>query len=159
MFKAKRIELSYNQTINAAAETVFPLLCPVRESEWLDGWNYEMIYSESGMTEAGAVFSTTHIGEEDTIWVITLYDIFNHRIHFTRFTPGIKVCVIEIEVKNNQDSSSRIHIVYTYTAISRAGNQFIDNFDKNSFIESVRFWEASMNYFLETGQQLARKED
>jgi hypothetical protein len=37
VFDAKRVTRSYRQTINAAPEVVFPLLCPVRESEWLEG--------------------------------------------------------------------------------------------------------------------------
>jgi hypothetical protein len=39
----------------------------VREAEWLDGWQYAMIYSDSGRIEEGAVFSTPHDGEEDTM--------------------------------------------------------------------------------------------
>lgn len=30
----------------------------MREAEWLDGWKHNMIYSESGLVEEGAVFST-----------------------------------------------------------------------------------------------------
>lgn len=43
-FTAKRITRTYGQTINASPEQVFPLICPVRETEWLDGWRYRMIY-------------------------------------------------------------------------------------------------------------------
>ena len=53
---------SYRQTINASPEIVFPLLCPVREVEWLDGWEYKMIYCVSGLIEKGAVFSTANTG-------------------------------------------------------------------------------------------------
>lgn len=56
---------SYRQTIDAPPETVFPLLCPVREAEWLDGWEYEMIYSMSGLIEKGAAFSTANPGAAD----------------------------------------------------------------------------------------------
>ena len=44
-FTARRIIHTYRQTIDATPEKVFPLLCPVREAEWLDGWQYAMIYS------------------------------------------------------------------------------------------------------------------
>jgi len=53
-FKAKRNTYSYRQIIHARPDVVFPLLCPVREAEWLDGWDYKMIYSESGVVEEGA---------------------------------------------------------------------------------------------------------
>ena len=57
-FEARRMVRSYRQTIDASPEIVFPLLCPVREAEWLDGWEFTMIYSVSGSMEKGAVFST-----------------------------------------------------------------------------------------------------
>jgi hypothetical protein len=38
-FRGKRLILEYAGLVSAAPEAVFPLLCPVREYEWLDGWN------------------------------------------------------------------------------------------------------------------------
>ena len=29
--------------IDASPDLIFPLLCPVREAEWIDGWSCEMI--------------------------------------------------------------------------------------------------------------------
>ena len=55
-FKAKHITRSYEQTINADPSTVFDLLCPVKEAEWLDGWDYTLLHSESGLAEEGCVF-------------------------------------------------------------------------------------------------------
>lgn len=42
----------------APLERVFPLLCPVREREWLQGWDATMVCSESGVAEPGCVFTT-----------------------------------------------------------------------------------------------------
>lgn len=52
--QAKRTVRTYRQTINATPEIVFPLLCPVRETKWLDGWDHTMIYSVSGFVDEGA---------------------------------------------------------------------------------------------------------
>jgi hypothetical protein len=54
-----RKHLTCRQTINAPPDAVFPLICPVREAEWLDGWRYTMLFSVSGVVEQGAVFSRT----------------------------------------------------------------------------------------------------
>ena len=155
-FTAKRITKTYRQTINASAEKVFPLLCPVREAEWLDGWRYDLIYSDSGMAEEGAVFSTPHDTEADTIWVITQYDPATYRIQFTRFTPGSRTCMLTICVKPQNRNHCFVAISYTYTGISDAGNDFIDHFTDAEFLDAVTFWENSMNYYLETGRQLKR---
>ena len=52
--------------------------------------------------------------------------------------------------------SSFVDISYTYTAVSPAGNKFIDGFTEEIFLEAVAFWEESMNHFLETGERLKK---
>ncbi len=155
-FKAKRITRTYCQTINAIPEKVFPLLCPIREADWLDGWQYTMIYSESGLIETGAVFSTPHEGKEDTVWVVTKHDLEKHEVEFTRFTHKSITCVLKIVVRQKDENSSYVNISYTYTGITSKGNDFIDNYTQESFLEGVTFWEKSMNYFLETGERLKK---
>jgi len=155
-FTTKRITRSYRQTINAPPDIVFPLLCPVRETEWLDGWIYEMIYSGSGLAEEGCVFSTPGDGEEDTVWVISRYDKKKCFIQFTRFTPVSRICVLKIIVTSKVEKTSNVDISYTYTGITEAGNTWIENFTESAFLNAVKFWERSMNHFLETGERLSR---
>jgi hypothetical protein len=45
-FKSYRIAYEYTQTNPATPDKVFPLLCPVREADWLPGWQYRLIYSD-----------------------------------------------------------------------------------------------------------------
>ena len=155
-FKAKRITRTYCQTINATPEKVFLLLCPVREADWLDGWQYAMIYSDSGLIEEGAVFSTPHQGEENTVWIVTKHDPEKREVEFTRFTHKSRTCVLRIAVRPKDENSSHVDISYTYTGITPAGNDFIDNFTEEAFLEAVTFWEKSVNYFLETGERLKK---
>jgi hypothetical protein len=154
VFKSKRATWKYCQTINAPPNKVFPLLCPVREAEWLDGWKYELIYSESGFAEEGCVFSTPYEGEEDTIWIITKHDKENNEIEFVRYTYDSRTCVLRIALRSKDNHCSSVDITYTYTGISQRGNDFIDNFTEDKFLDAVKFWEKSMNYFLETGNRL-----
>ncbi|NOX33202.1 MAG: hypothetical protein GXP56_05620 [Deltaproteobacteria bacterium] len=155
-FKAKRVIRSYCQTINAEPEKVFPLLCPVREAEWLEGWKYNLIYSETGFAEEGCVFSTAYKGEENTIWIITKHDKDNHIVEFARFTPNSRTCVLTISVKSKGNNTSNVYITYNYTSISDEGNQFIDDFTETEFLDAVKFWEKSMNCFLEKGEKLKK---
>lgn len=155
-FKAKHVTKEYCQTIYASPDKVFPLLCPVREAEWLDGWRYTMIHSQSGLVENGAVFSTPQEGELDTFWVVTKYDPSNFRVQFARFTHQSRVCVLDIGVRHCDERSSYVDITYTYTGISSAGNKFIDGITDDVFRADMKHWENSVNYFLKTGEQLKR---
>ncbi len=155
-FQVKRAVRTYRQTINAKPDEVFPLLCPVREAEWLDGWNYTMIYSASGLVEEGAVFSTSNPGDEDTIWVVTRHDPAARRVEFARFTPHSRTCFLKIAVSALGDDRSHVDVSYTYTSIGPAGSRFIELWSERAFLDAVVFWERSMNHFLKTRGKLSR---
>ena len=112
---AKRLVRSYRQTIDAPPATVFPLLCPVREVEWLEGWSFTMIHSASGLAEAGAVFTTSKPGEEDTVWIVTRHDPDAGHVQFARVTPGSRTCVLEISVSARDERSSHVLVTYEVT--------------------------------------------
>jgi hypothetical protein len=155
-FHPRRVTRSYRQTICADPETVFPLLCPVREVEWLDGWQYEMIYSESGLAEEGAVFSTSQSGEEDTIWMVTRHEPASMEVQFARFTHRSRTCLLNISVHPKGAEQSFVDITYSYTGLSNEGNEFVDTFTREAFLEAITFWEKSMNHFLRKGERLKK---
>ena len=67
---------SASLTLPAPAETAFPLLCPVREYDWIDTWRCEMIHSVSGIAEEGCIFRTQPVaalGIGWETWVCVLY--------------------------------------------------------------------------------------
>lgn len=156
-FVAKRAIWKYTQAIEAPPATVFPLLCPVREAEWLDGWRYELVYSESGLVEPGCVFTTPgDHGEADTVWVVTRHDRAALRVEFARFTPENRVCTLAIRIEADGTQRSRVHITYVYTGLTETGDRFVEAFGEDAFLRAVQFWEKAMNHFLATGAKLLR---
>ena len=53
-----RIDRQFQTRLTAPPERVFPLLCPIKEYDWIPQWRCEMIYSKSGVAELGCVFKT-----------------------------------------------------------------------------------------------------
>ncbi len=153
-FISKRITLSYCQTIEATPEKVFPLICPVREAEWLEDWDYKMIYSKTGIAEEGAVFTTSYDGEEDTIWIITGHNSIKNEVEFVRVTPGSRVSTIRIKIREKDKKNSYVDITYVYTSFTKEGNKFIEEYTEDEFLAMVKHWENSVNYFLKTGEKL-----
>ena len=154
-FIAKRITRSFQQKINASSSTVFSLICPVREAEWLSGWDYELIYSKSGVAEQGCVFTSRQKGEKDTIWLITKRDGNNKEIEFARITPESRAAKLNITVEDADDETSLVNITYVITALTESGNKFLEALTRDKFNENMKFWENSMNHFIKTGKQLA----
>ncbi|MBW2585036.1 MAG: hypothetical protein JRE36_16110 [Deltaproteobacteria bacterium] len=142
-FQAKHITRSYEQTISADPSKVFDLLCPVKEAQWLEGWDYTLLHSESGLAEEGCVFLSRQEGEKDTIWMITKRDVHSREI--ARLT---------IAVDEKAANISKVKITYVITALCEKGNIFLEAFTEEKFTEVMKFWEKSMNYYLKTGKKL-----
>jgi len=86
-----RIERKARIDVSATAEELFPLLCPVREYEWIPGWACEMIWSESGFAELDAAF-TTRVGLfGKSLWTCVVYEP-PRRIEYLR-TEGSTVAI------------------------------------------------------------------
>ena len=153
-FKAKRVTRRYVQTIHAQASVVHSLICPVKEAEWLDGWDYHMIFSRSGCAEQGCVFTSRSAGEKDTIWLIAKRDDAACETQFARITPDSRVAEVTVRIQDSGPQACRVHITYTVTALTEAGNRFIENFTEQNFARDMKFWEATMNHYLKTGKAL-----
>ncbi len=154
-FNSKRVTRSYRQTINATPEIIFPLICPVREADWLDDWDYKMIYSKSGVAELGAVFTTSFWEDTEQVWIITKHDVVNNEVEFARVVPGLVTSVLNVNILSKDELSSHVDITYTYTCLNEKGNNFIDNkYTEAFFSDNMKEWEESMNYFLKTGSKL-----
>ena len=149
-FQARRVTHEYTQTNFAPPEEVFPLLCPVRESDWVPGWQYRLIYSKSGVAEAGCVFITAENGRETT-WIVTDYDPVALRIAFAWVDPGAVAAEIHLSLERSA-GNTRTLIRYTYTGLSPEGNRQVERFDETWFRHKMQSWEAAINHYLRTGK-------
>ena len=151
-FQAKRVTHEYTQTNLAAPSKVFPLLCPVREADWVPGWQYRLIYSKSGVAEAGCVF-TTEENARETTWIVTEYDPAAFRIAFVWVDPGMVATQLRIRLEPTGDATTA-RIQYTYTALSPEGNREVERFNENWFRHKMKSWEAAINHYLQTGKRI-----
>jgi hypothetical protein len=155
LFTGERAVKSYKQTINAPPDSVFPLLCPIREADWAAGWVGKVIYAASGYAEEDGVYATEHGEKDDTIWVITKRDSSTHEIEFVYFVPGHRVVRLTISVKGIDHNKSNVYIKYINTGLSEEGNkEIVHQFADANFNQRMAEWERAMNYFLETGKVL-----
>ena len=148
--KPKRVRRTFTQTIAATPDVVFPLLCPVREVEWVAGWHPRLVISESGLVEAGCVFVMPD-EPADSVWVVTRWDPAGHVVEFVKVTPGLAVGRIGIsleEAEGNAESTAA-HVSYEYTALSEAGELFVERFTEAHYEAFMKEWESELNRFLE----------
>jgi hypothetical protein len=151
-FKSHRIAHEYTQTNPATPDKIFPLLCPVREGDWLPGWQYRLVYSDSGIAELGCVFTTPN---PETTWIITEYDPSAFRIAFVWINPGRIITEIRIHLMPAEEATSRTHIRYCYTGLSADGNRELAAYDQKWFEAKMQNWEATINHYLRTGKRMS----
>ena len=155
-FIGKQRTFTFEQTNNASRATIFPLLCPVREVEWIDGWEYEMIHSKSGFAEQDCVFTTPYSDKINAVWQITQYDPEKFILQFVKFIPNETVIKINICLEAISDNLSKSIITYQYTGLNEEQNQLIESSMETSFEESMIYWESAINHYLKTEKKLLR---
>lgn len=151
-FQGKRVAHQFTQINVATPAEVFPLLCPVRERDWVPGWKYRMVYSQSGVAENGCIFSTPNEDGSETTWIVTEHDPARHRVAFVWVHPGMVASRIEIQLAAHAAGETRADIRYTYTGLSPQGNKEVERFDVKWFEGKMKNWEAAINHFLRTGK-------
>jgi hypothetical protein len=156
-FKSRRVTHEYIQTNSAAPEKVFPLLCPVREADWAPGWQYRLIYSDSGVAELGCIFTTpnppgVHASPEKT-WIVTDYDPAAFRIGFVWINPNRVATEIRIQLTRASEATTKAKIRYRYTGLSEEGNREIETYDEPWFRNMMEGWESAINHYLTSGRK------
>lgn len=154
MSNDRRLVRTYKQTLYGDKKEIFDLLCPVREKDWLQGWDYDMVYSRSGYAEKGCVFQTDNdYGRFQ--WVISKHDPENFEIQFVKFIQDKIVVLLDINLIDGEAGRIYCNIEYIYTALN---DEMTNTMHKENRIENfnnhMKLWEDSLNYYLKNGTML-----
>jgi hypothetical protein len=149
-FTAQRRTTDYEYTVPAAPETVFPLLCPVREYEWLEDWTGELVYSESGVAEDNCVFKTRHPALGPMTWQVCRYEPPT-RIEFVVLAPERVALRLAIALER-VEGGTKLRWQRIFTGLSEEGNQQLGGWTN----ETERALSEKLRHFLETGEMLRR---
>ena len=153
-----RIVRKYRNTVAAEPARVFPLLCPVLEYEWIDGWECEIIYSQSGVAENNCIFATNFEPEGRTIWAVSLYEPENFRIEFVTVTPGLRTGKLDLKLTEPGPGQTHVSWTYTFTALNDAGREHLKTITEEAFMVRMTFLDESLNHYCRTGQKLLKEE-
>ena len=149
-----RVKHSYTQSLAAHPDKVFPLLCPVREADWVPDWDPVLVLSNSGVAEKDCIFVTRDTSKE-SIWVITEFEPKNHKLEMIKVTPGHTVAKLEIHLSPAGDNRTAAEIAYTYPALGPEGDEFLNEFTAQWYKTFMQNWERAINHYLSTGTKLS----
>jgi hypothetical protein len=153
--KPRRIKHSFTQSIKGTPGQVFPLLCPVREADWIPGWTTDWVISDSGVAEKDCIFQTPPrpgAGGAASIWVITRHDADAFEVEMFKVTPEFTVGKLQISLSAQGEAGTSATIAYEFTSLGSLGDTFLEGFTAQWYEEFMQVWEEQMNHYLETGE-------
>ncbi len=160
-FTATRVSAHFNIKIQAEPSAVFALACPKEELKWIDQWQYDMIYSDSGKNENNCIFKEKMSGlfvlnapDIETYWYTTLYDQKSFHFHALLIYGNLAVGKFEFVVSDTDDGSSKADWRLTFTALNENGNRVADEALKDRMTAKLQFLGESAKHYLETGNML-----
>ena len=150
--KPNRVIRIYTQKLDAEPSKVFPLLCPVREADWIDGWDPIVVYSESGIAEPDSVF-LTEASPDNAIWYVTRHEPGNGFLEMIKITSNVTACKLTIQLRP-VGGKSEATITYAHTSIGPEGDAFVASFTEEYYRQFMLDWEARINHYLIHGSLL-----
>jgi hypothetical protein len=150
--KPNRVTRSYTQHLIAEPSKVFPLLCPVVEADWIDGWDPISVFTNCGVAEQDCVFVTS-ASPNDTVWYITRHEPNDGFVEMLKITPLVTACRLTIQLSPNNTGSEAV-VTYMHTSLGPEGDLFVDSFTEDFYRRFMQDWEARVNHYLLHGSAL-----
>ena len=153
----RRVRRSYVQQLIAPPSAVFPLLCPVREADWIEGWDPLAVWSASGVAEADCVFTTAAPAGSPhaAIWYVTRHEPGDGFVEMLKITPEVTACRLTIQLRARRTGRREATVTYTaHEPGARRATTFVAGFTEEHYRQFMQDWEARLNHYLRTGQAL-----
>jgi hypothetical protein len=149
----KRIVLRHTILLDGKPEVVFPLLCPVREYEWIEPWKCDLIYSETGFAEQDCIFQTdfSHDGPKDT-WVLCRHDKPT-LVEFVRVN-AIRAIRYTITLRQVGEGKTESEWTQVITGLNNEGDRLVSSLSGEEFRNRMEMLRKMMNHYLASGRML-----
>ena len=148
LFHAKTIVLTATMLLQHSPEEIFPLLCPVKEYDWIEHWKCDLLYSESGVNELGCIFRTAFPEQEEEVWVTSRWEP-SSRVEFVR-NGANKVILFSIALEPT-DAGTKLVWSQKLIGITEKGNAMIEAANPEEFSNMVAALENMIDYYLKHG--------
>jgi hypothetical protein len=72
-------------------------------------------------------------------------------VEFIKVIPEFTVGKIEIQLRKGDSDQTFAEVSYSFTALSRQGSEFVEQFTSGRYEAFMKEWESELNHFLQTG--------
>lgn len=149
---APKLQLLHTQTafdivVRLPYAEAAPLFGPEGERPWAGkNWDPQFLYPQPAHDEQGVVFTNQH-GPVTAVWVNTLFDLEARHFIYAYFMPDIMVTTIDLRFNSTDPANTRVHVVYTRTALTPEGNDHVTAFTTTDNA-AAHNWQQSIDTYL-----------
>jgi hypothetical protein len=129
-FTGTRVDHRASFSVAAPPRAVFPLLCPVRENDWIAGWTGRSLCSRSGVAEPDGVFLAGRDVHEPALYVVSRYEP-DRLIEYVVFRPAKSVQRLAITLAPMAQGTV-VEFCRVFTGLSPEGNRELERFTPES---------------------------
>ncbi len=152
--RPNRVTRTYTQRLVAPPDAVFPLLCPVREADWIPGWDPLLVISASGLAEPDCIFVTSS-QPSDALWYVTRHEPQAGFVEMIRVTPAVTACRLTIRLRATA-AGCEADVTYSHTSLGPQGDDFVASFTEDFYRRFMQEWESKLNHYLRHGTALPK---
>ena len=142
-FAAERAVRSRSFVLAMPISRAFPWFEPEGERAWATGWDPHYLHPASGRAEPGMVFTTSH-GGEDTVWLVTRHEPRAGIVEYARITPASRIATVLVQCARLDAARTRVTVIYTFTALSEAGNAYVRAMDEAHYDDMIDGWASAI---------------
>ena len=126
--------------VACAPAHAFVYFTPDGERLWVPGFDPEYLHPFSGEQGPGAIFTTTH-GGEDTLWMVLRFSPDEGVAEYARVTPGSRRGTVRVSLTASGHESTRATVFYDLTALSAAGDAVLAAMTESAFAAMLADWQ------------------
>jgi hypothetical protein len=123
-------------------QRVFPLCTSIGEKSWVKGCDPEFLYPADGETREGMVFRTSH-NDEVTLWTCIEWNPSAYRVRYVRVAPSSRFGFVDVACR--ADHETQVTVTYTLTALSPAGESYLESLTEATFREMIESWKTAIS--------------
>ena len=146
----QRASTAFQRTFKTSPESLFPLLCPTTEYDWVPNWSCDLLHSNSGRAEYNCVFRTRFLGPEE-LWICTRYEP-NRAIDYARSSSDV-TSKLEIRLTDNCDGTVTVTWVMTMSALNENGNAVVAQ--KEAARERIEMALTALEHYVNNGVMIS----
>jgi hypothetical protein len=126
--------------VACAPADAFVYFTPEGERLWVAGFDPEYLHPFPGEQRPGAIFTTTH-GGEDTLWMILRFSPGEGVAEYARVTPGSRRGIVHVALEATGAAAARATVSYELTALSDAGDTVLAAMTESAYTDMLVDWE------------------